>query len=479
MSAQILVVDDEPGMREFLKIMLEKMGFQAQATESGEEAIKRIEQARFDLVLCDLKLPKLSGMEVLRKSKELNPEVPVIIITAFGSADSAVEAMKLGAYDYITKPFKVDEIQFVIQKALEKARLLEENIQLRRELKSKYGFHQLVGLSEPMRKIYEAIRSVTGTKSNILISGESGTGKELVAKAIHYNSPRRNRAFVVVNCASIPETLLESELFGHTKGAFTGAYQAKRGMFELADQGTIFLDEIAEMSPALQSKLLRVIEDKSFRRVGGEQEIKVDVRIITATNRDLEAEVKSSRFREDLYYRLNVIRIHLPPLRERKEDIPLLAGHFLEKYSQELNKPIKKISDEAERLLVEYNWPGNVRELENVIERAVSLEQSQLILPESLPEKIRQTEERLKPSSFVVLPKEGVNLEKLLEEIEKAFIKEALVRCNGVKTKAAQLLGLSFRSLRYRASKLGIDQELFPEEEDQEKEVEPESKVEE
>jgi two-component system, NtrC family, response regulator PilR len=454
---RILVVDDESGMREFLKIMLEKMGYQVDSSDSGEDAIKKIEQGRHDLVICDLKMPRISGLEVLRRSKETNPEAPVLMITAFGSAESAVEAMKLGAYDYITKPFKVDEMQFVIHKAMEKARLLEENIQLKKELKGKYGFQQLIGVSEPMRKVYELIRQVSATKSNVLISGESGTGKELVAKAIHYNSPRRNYAFVVVNCASIPENLLESEMFGHTRGAFTGAYQAKRGMFEIADQGTIFLDEIADMPLSLQAKLLRVIEDKSFRRVGGEQEIKVDARIIAASNRDLEKQVKLDRFREDLYYRLNVIRIWLPPLRERKEDIPILAQHFLEKYVQEINKPIKKISEAVDHALLSYNWPGNVRELENVIERAVSMEKTEVILPESLPEKISSPQAGLGTISGIDMPGEGIDLEKTIEEIERKIIKEALVRSRGVKVKAAEMLGLSFRSFRYRVSKLGID----------------------
>ena len=464
MPEKVLIVDDEPGMREFLQIMLEKMGFEVVASPSGEDAINRLENSHFDLIICDLKLPRVSGMEVLRKSKEINPEVPVIMITAFGSPESAVEAMKLGAYDYITKPFKLDEIQLVINKALEKARLLEENIQLRKELKTKYGFDQLVGVSEPMRRIYQLIRQVAPTNSNVLISGESGTGKELVAKAIHYNSPRRSYPFLVVNCASIPETLLESELFGHTKGAFTGAYQARRGMFELAHKGTIFLDEIAEMPLSLQAKLLRVIEEKSFRRLGGEEEIKVDVRIISATNRELEKEVEEGRFREDLYYRLNVIRIHLPPLRERKEDLPILARHFLEKYSKVLRKPIKKISQEAEELLLQYHWPGNVRELENTIERAVSLESGEIILPESLPEKIQSSGEKIIPNSLLTLPPEGIDLEKTLADIEKKLLKEALIRTKGNKTKAAQLLGISFRSFRYRLAKLGLEQEKTLEE---------------
>jgi len=470
---RVLVVDDEPGMREFLRIMLEKMGYQAEATDSGEDAIRRLEQGRFNLVICDLKMPRVSGMEVLRKSKEIRPSAPVIMITAFGTTESAVEAMKLGAYDYISKPFKVDEIQLVINKALEKARLVEENIQLKRELKNKYGFHQLIGLSEPMRKVYELIRQVAPSKSNILISGESGTGKELVAKAIHYNSPRRNYPFLAVNCASIPETLLESELFGHTRGAFTGAYQTKRGVFELSDQGSIFLDEIAEMTPALQAKLLRVIEDKSFRKVGGEQEITVDVRIIAATNRDPEKEIAAGKFREDLYYRLNVIRIHLPLLRERKEDIPILAQHFLEKYVRELKKPIIKISEEVEQIFLKYHWPGNVRELENVIERAVSLERTEVILPESIPEKIRCPEGRIDLASSFQIPLQGMDLEKTLADIERKLIKESLVQTQGVKTKAAELLGLSFRSFRYRVTKLGIAHELGLEDQEEEKEPEP------
>ena len=457
MAEQILVVDDEKGMREFLKIMLEKSGASVDSSESGEDAVRKIEQKSYDLVICDLKMPRVSGLEVLRRSKEVNPEAPVIMITAFGSAESAVEAMKLGAYDYITKPFKVDEMEFVINKALEKARLLEENIQLKKELKSRYGFHQLIGFSEPMRKIYELIRQVSATKSNVLISGESGTGKELVAKAIHYNSGRRSNPFVIVNCASIPETLLESEMFGHTRGAFTGAYQAKRGMFELADQGTIFLDEIADMPLSLQAKLLRVIEDQSFRRVGGEEEIKVDVRILAATNRDIEKESKEGKFRDDLYYRLNVIRVHIPSLRERKEDIPILATHFLEKYAAELQKPIKKISIEAEQALLRYNWPGNVRELENVIERAVSLEKCEVVLPESLPDKVKSPGQPAQSLAGIEIPSQGIDMERALLDLERRMIKEALVQSHGVKTKAAELLGLSFRSFRYRVSKLGLD----------------------
>jgi two-component system response regulator PilR (NtrC family) len=453
----ILVVDDELSMREFLQIMLKKENYAVDTAASGEEALEEIERNPYDLILCDIMMPRINGMEVLRRTRELNPEAMVIMITAFASTETAVEAMKLGAYDYITKPFQVDEIKLIVKNALERSRLVRENLRLKKELKTKYGFENLVGVSAPMLKIYELIRQVAPTKSNVLISGESGTGKELVARAIHYKSQRRDRPFITVNCGAIPRELMESELFGHKKGAFTGAYQHKKGLFAVADQGTVFLDEIAELPTEIQVKLLRAIEDKTFRPVGGVEDISVDVRVIAATNRDLEAAVTEGDFREDLYYRLNVIRIHLPPLRERKEDIPILAQHFLEIYNREIGKDIKKISREAEALLLSQHYQGNVRELENIIERAVSLERSEVLLPESLGDRFKPQPAPWSSRFIPELPPEGINIEGFLNEIERGLILEALRRAGGVKKEAARLLGLSFRSFRYRLDKLGIE----------------------
>jgi two-component system response regulator PilR (NtrC family) len=454
----ILVVDDELSMRQFLEIMLKKENYQVDTAADGEEAIEKMKISPYDLVICDIMMPRIGGMEVLRRARELNSEAMVIMITAFASTETAVEAMKLGAYDYITKPFQVDEIKLVISNALERSRLLRENIRLKRELKTKYVFENLVGASAPMLKIYDLIRQVAPTRSNVLISGESGTGKELVARAIHFNSPRRDGPFITVNCGAIPRELLESELFGHKKGAFTGAYQHKKGLFAVADHGTIFLDEIAEVPTDIQVKLLRAIEDKTFKPVGGVEDLSVDVRVIAATNRNLEQEVQKGNFREDLYYRLNVIRIHLPPLRERKEDIPSLAQHFLEIYSREINKQVKKISREAEEVLLSYDYPGNVRELENIIERAISLEKSEVLLPESLYDKLQGRPAPVTSQSLPEIPREGLNLEGVLNDVERRLILEALRRTGGVKKEAAKLLGLSFRSFRYRFDKLGIEE---------------------
>ncbi len=453
---KILVVDDELSMREFLEILFTKEGYQVETASTGEDALKMIGEDNYDLVLCDIMMPRVTGMEVLQKAKEMDQEALIIMITAFASTESAVEAMKLGAYDYITKPFQVDEIKLVVRKALEKARLVRENLRLREEVESKYVFENLVGNSAPMQQVFDLIRKVAPTKSNVLISGESGTGKELVAKAVHYNSPRRDQSFVTVNCGAIPSELLESELFGHLKGAFTGAYHDKRGLFEAARQGTIFLDEIGEIPPSIQVKLLRVIQDKTFRPVGGVADVNVDVRLIAATNQDLETAVSEGRFREDLYYRLNVIQVHMPPLRERREDIPLLTRHFLRIHALEIGKNIKGITREAEEALESYDWPGNVRELENTMESAISLTQSDYITPDSLPAKVCKTSEECQ-GPLVHFPEEGVDLDARLQEMERRLIEEALRRTGGVKNRAAALLGVTFRSLRYRLEKLGME----------------------
>jgi len=448
--SRILVVDDELSMRDFLSIMLKKEGHEVVAAENGGSALKVIQSEIFDLLITDIKMPGVDGMEVLKTVKEVSPETVVIMITAFATTGTAVEAMKLGAYDYITKPFKVDEIRLVIQKALEKRHLRKENILLRREIASRAGFSNFIGTSAAMQRVFSLIRQVADTKSTVLITGESGTGKELVAKAIHFNSSRNGGPFVTVNCGALPETLLESELFGYMKGAFTGATSNKQGLFEAANGGTIFLDEISATTPALQIKLLRVLQEREFMRVGGTVDIKMDARVLAASNRDLMTEVSKGTFREDLYYRLNVIPISLPALRDRREDIPLLVEFFLKKFSG--GKEPKKITPEAINLLMNHRWPGNVRELENTIERLVILADGDRIGHEHIPENFKGV--RSYPELVTTdIPDEGLELEKLLENIEKNLLFKALEKTGGVKTEAAKLLGLSFRSFRHRMQK--------------------------
>lgn len=447
---RILIVDDEKSMRELLLIMLKKEGYDATAAENGETALQAIQSEIYDLVITDIRMPSMNGIELLKSVKELSPETVVIVITAYASTETAVDAMKFGAYDYITKPFKNEEIRLIVQKALEKRFLRKENLLLRREIESKSGFDNFVGKSEAMQKIFSLIRQVADTRSTVLISGESGTGKELVARAIHHSGARKDSPFVTVNCGALPETLLESELFGYMKGAFTGAAANKQGLFEAANGGTIFLDEISTTTPAFQIKLLRVLQNKEFKRVGGTADIKVDVRVIAASNQDLVQEVGRGTFREDLYYRLNVIPIHLPPLRERKEDISLLVECYLKKLNADNGR--KKISPEAIKSLTSYRWPGNVRELENTIERLYTLAPGETILPEHLPEAIRQEQpcHTLVPDN---IPPEGIDLEKILEQIENTLLMKAMDRAGGVKTEAARLLGLTFRSFRHRLQK--------------------------
>lgn len=377
---RILVVDDEPLMRDFLVETLQRKKYLVEAVGNGSQAIEKVKVEYYDLLITDIRMPEVSGMEVLEEVKKINPETEVLMITAFGTIENAVGAMKLGAYDYITKPFSADEIEIVVDRAMERQRLRDENrilrndnTQLRNLLKEKYTFSSIVGVSEVMRKVYDAIEMIAPTKATIIIYGESGTGKELVARAIHYNSDRQNKPFIKVSCAALPETLMESELFGHEKGAFTGAIRTTKGRFELAHTGTLLLDEIAEMSLPLQSKLLRVLQEREFERVGNPSPLNVDVRVVATTNRELKQEVQEGRFREDLFYRINVVPICLPPLRDRKEDIPLLVDHFLRKYCEENGRDIMGIDDEAIEKLMAQDWPGNVRELENHVERAVVL----------------------------------------------------------------------------------------------------------
>jgi two-component system response regulator PilR (NtrC family) len=454
---KILVADDEQSMREFLDIMLKKEGYKVSLASNGEEVVKLVDNDLFDLVLLDIRMPKLDGISALKKIKAIAPETVVIMITAYASADTAIKAMKEGAYDYITKPFKVEEIKLIIKNALEKKNLQKENILLKQVVRDRYHFGNIIGQSPKMMTLYDLLEKVSPTKTNILIAGESGTGKELVAKAIHYNSVRKEKPFVTLNCGAIPESLIESELFGHMKGAFTDAIATKKGLFEVADEGTIFLDEISELPLLMQVKLLRVLQDKEFKRVGGTEDIRVDVRIISATNKDLEEAVKEKHFREDLFYRLNVIQIKLPPLRDRKEDIPILASHFLKKYSEELNKNILKTSPEALQILLNYEYPGNVRELQNIIERAVALESSQELTVHNLSSYLSEQPLLRKGPIDIEIPNEGIDLEKMVEDLERTLLLKALDKTKGIKKKAAELLRINFRSMRYRLEKYGLN----------------------
>ena len=454
---KILVADDEQSMREFLDIMLKKEGYKVSLASNGEEVAKLVDNDLFDLVLLDIRMPKLDGISALKKIKSNAPETIVIMITAYASADTAIKAMKEGAYDYITKPFKVEEIKLIIKNALEKKNLQKENILLKQVVRDRFHFGNIIGQSPKMVALYDLLEKVSPTKTNILITGESGTGKELVAKAMHYNSPRKEKPFVTLNCGAIPESLIESELFGHMKGAFTDAIATKKGLFEVADEGTIFLDEISELPLLMQVKLLRVLQDREFKRVGGTEDIRVDVRIIAATNKDLEEAVKEKRFREDLFYRLNVIQIKLPPLRDRKEDIQPLANHFLKKYSQELSKAISKISPEALQILLNYEYPGNVRELQNIIERAVALEGSEELTPHNLSSYLSEQPLLKKGPIDIEIPSEGIDLEKMVEDLERSLLLKALDRTKGIKKKAAELLHINFRSMRYRLEKYGLN----------------------
>ncbi len=454
---KILVADDEKSMREFLDIMLKKEGYKVTLASNGEEVMKLIEKDIFDLALVDIRMPRQDGISVLKRIKTVSPETIVIVITAYASADTAIKAMKEGAYDYITKPFKIDEIKLIIQNALEKKHLQKENLLLKQVVRDRYHFENIIGQSSKMLELYDLLEKVAPTKTNILITGESGTGKELVAKAIHYNSPRKDKPFVTLNCGAIPESLIESELFGHMKGAFTDAITTKKGLFEVADEGTIFLDEISELPLMMQVKLLRVLQDREFKRVGGTEDIRVDVRIISATNKDVEEAVREKQFREDLFYRLNVIQIKIPSLRERKEDIPSLASHFLKRYSEELGKQISQISPEALRILVQYDYPGNVRELQNIIERAVALETSPELTAHNLSSYVEEQLPLKKRPLDLEIPNEGIDLEKIVEDIERTLLLKALDRTKGIKKKAAELLHINFRSMRYRLEKYGLN----------------------
>lgn len=453
--AKILVVDDDQGMREFLEIMLMREGYRVTTAADAEKALGLFHKGKFDLVIADLKMPKMDGISFLRKVKDDSPETIFILITAYASGETALTAMKEGAFDYIEKDFKIEDLKIIIRNALSKKTNQQSDALFLKQVGNDVRFGNMIGGSRDMLKVYSTIKKVADTPANVLILGESGTGKELVAKAIHENSPRKDMPFLVINCGGIPENLLESELFGYIKGAFTGAYADKAGLFEIARGGTVFLDEIGELPSLLQVKLLRVVQEKTFRRVGGTEDEKADIRIISATNQNLAENVKKGLFREDLYYRLNVIPIQLPPLRERKEDIPVLAEYFIEKYSREFKKEIKMMSAYALELLIKYPFPGNIRELENIIERSVALETSNIILPEHLI----MTQDLLKEARDLKseLPDAGINLNEELAKYEKTLIMMALTKAGGAKSRAAELLSISYDSLHYRSEKLGIN----------------------
>ncbi len=457
MKSRILVVDDEESIREFLEIMLKKEGFEVSLAEDGARAKEMIQKKSYDMVISDLQMPNMNGIELLKFVKDSAPDTVFMMITAFGTTETAVEAMKMGAYDYITKPFKIDEVRLNINNALKSQNLEVENRTLKKELVKEYSFQNIIGNSPAMHSIYDLIKRVSQAPTNILVTGESGTGKEVVAKAIHYNGPLKDRPFVTINCGAIPENLMESEMFGHKKGSFTGAVTDKVGLFEVADGGSLFLDEVGELPITIQVKLLRAIQERIIRRVGATDDMKVDVRIIAATNRNLEDMVAKGTFRQDLFYRLNVINIKTPPLRDRKEDIPILAQHFLKKYNDKMTKNIGGVSVEAMEILKKYDYPGNVRELENMIERTVALEGGNTILPESLPPMVNTMSGRKMASSHEIeVTNDGVDLDKVMGQIEKELLIKAIHTAGGVKKKAAKLLSITFRSMRYRVEKYNL-----------------------
>jgi two-component system response regulator PilR (NtrC family) len=448
---RVLVVDDEQSMRDLLAIMLRQAGYEVSVADGGETAIEALKAESFDLVVTDLRMRKVDGMAVLRAAKEHSPRTTVLVVTAYASTETAVEAMKLGAYDYVTKPFKLDELKVTVANALERRRLQEENLALKRQLHRQRGFENFVGRSPKILEVFETIRKTADSGSTVMITGESGTGKELVAQALHWESSRRSGPFVSVNCGAVPEALMESELFGHVKGAFTGAVANTEGLFAAADGGTLFLDEITEIAHTVQVKLLRAIQERQIRRVGDTRDVKVDVRLIAASNRDLARAVGDGVLREDLFYRLNVIPLHLPPLRDRREDIPLLVAHFIKKLSQEVGRPVRGVTPEALGVLEQYHWPGNIRELENVVERAIVLGSSELLEPSALPANLRRPQDR--HDVPLELPAEGIDLEATLDRIEHRYMQLALERVGGVQTHAAELLRVSFRQFRYKLQK--------------------------
>jgi DNA-binding NtrC family response regulator len=451
----ILVIDDEPEMQDILKQLLQEEGYELETANSGEAGLDKLLEKSFDLVICDIMMPGIDGIKTLERIKEIDSQQMVIMITSYASVENAVDAMKKGAFEYITRPFRNDEVLHIVNNAVKQKELIEENLNLREVLKKKYRFENIIGKNDKMIQVFKLIRQAAPSKSTILIQGESGTGKELVAIAIHQNSPRASNPFVVVNSGNVPPDLLESNLFGHVKGAFTGAVNAKKGLFEVADGGSIFFDEIGTISLETQAKLLRVIQEKEFMRLGGVETIHVDVRIIAATNIDLKHAVENGEFREDLYYRLNVINISLPTLRDRKDDIPLLANHFVEKYCKENNKKIFYIDEKVIKYLINYDWPGNIRELENVIERAVVLNNSDRLDLEFIPQYI--IDQVAKAKSQLSFSSDGIYLKKAVSEYEKNLIINSLIAAKGVQKKAAKLLKLKPTTLNEKIKRYNIN----------------------
>jgi two-component system, NtrC family, response regulator AtoC len=450
---RILIVDDEENFRHMLSVILVKEGYEVETASNGEEGLQKALASPFDQILCDIRMPRMDGLEFLKEIQKTKGQGTIIVMSAYGTVDIAIEAMKLGAYDYISKPFKPDEIILTLRKAEEREQLRRENQLLRREVAKEYSFENIVSKNEKMQKIFDVIKKVAQYKSTVLITGESGTGKELVARALHYNSERAQNPFIPVNCGAIPENLLESELFGHAKGAFTDAIRTKKGLFEEADGGTLFLDEIGELPGPLQVKLLRVLQEGEIRRIGESKSMKVDVRIVVATVKDLTKEVNEGRFREDLFYRLNVLPIHIPPLRERKEDIPLLIHHFINKYNQSMSKNVAGIDHKALEALMNHKWYGNVRELENTIERAIVLTDKDNIELENLPIEIQEFKEEFQSEP---LPDEEYSIKKASKTLEINLIKKALKKTKGNHTHASRLLEISHRALLYKIKEYGI-----------------------
>ncbi len=450
---KILIIDDEKSILDLLSVVFKKKGYRVKTSLSAKTALELIDKEEFDLILTDIKLPQMSGMKILKYVKEKYPAMPVVMITAYGTIKQAIEALKMGAMDYIVKPFNMEELKIIVAQGLENRRIQQENVLLKKDLEEKYGMNNMVGKSKKMLEVYNLIEKIAVTDSTVLISGESGTGKEIAARAIHFHSRRRERPFVSINCGALPENLLESELFGHVKGSFTGAIANKKGMFETAEKGTLFLDEVGEMSPWTQVKLLRTLQDRKVRRVGGTEEFPIDVRIIGATNQDLKKRIEEGKFREDLFYRLNVISLELPPLRDRKEDIPLLVSHFLSKYCDKMGRDMKRMAPRVMKVFESYSWPGNVRELENSIERIIAIEERETITESSLPEEL-VSPQREQDRGYEVKP--GFDLNTTLDDISRNFVQQALQRTNGNLKETATLLGINYRSLRYLIEKLGL-----------------------
>lgn len=451
MKTKILVVDDEPSHRQMLEAVLSADGYEVQQANDGQDAIISVEERFYDLILMDVRMSRVSGIEALKKIKELSPGIPVIIMTAYASVSTAVDALKSGAYDYLTKPLDIEELKILIAKALRQRQLEQENVYLRERLGDRFDFSNIIGRSSAMRDLFETIALVAPTDANVLIVGESGTGKELIANAIHQNSPRKDRPFIKVNCAALPETLLESELFGHEKGAFTGALARKRGRFQLAHFGSIFLDEIGEMSPTTQTKILRVLQEREFEPLGSTQTVKVDTRVVAATNKNLEEEIQEGRFREDLYYRLNVVTLEVPPLRERREDVSLLTDFFLKQYAKKNQRLIKGFTPRAMDLLMRHGWPGNVRELENVVERAVIMARGDMISQAEFPDTFRDLEAQEEQVGIDLTPGRS------LKDMEREMILRTLEEAGGNRTRSAEILGISRRTLQLKLKDYGIN----------------------